>query len=367
MNVWEMNTRLREEFELRGDRERVRMADLCNHALDVAEENPDKACSMMLEGRRLAEQLGEPWWVFFYEVWYAYAVMDHKLDYSEILDDVVACAVKAQRPEFLDHPWRIAAMNALLNAYLAIDPVGYADEVHKALVYVDSILPPGPGDDRFVLTKKKIQYNQELGHLDKALALSLGYVKLTDEHGCSPWYQCQAYFLLAWTYYYRREWEELQGILGPIEDLTRVPRNRMAPNLVQVLLMKASLLRRAGQSQEAQQAFQEANFRQARLGEVPTSEFYEVKAHYQVLGGELEAGLQTRVDEIATLTGRGMLVDECKAHVQRCRLLRQLGRLTDEALEQAREAARKLRKPEQPLATIQGIADGSDVWEDVLN
>ena len=50
-----------------GDLERMRLVSLVYEADRHRETTPDRMLALLDEGRRLARQLQEPWWVLFYE------------------------------------------------------------------------------------------------------------------------------------------------------------------------------------------------------------------------------------------------------------------------------------------------------------
>ena len=76
------------------------------------------------------------------------------------------------------------------------------------------------------------------------------------------------------------------------------------------------------------------------------------------MAGELQQALAVRDRELAAIVDRGRLVSECEVHIKRCRLLALLGRLHEEDVTEARQAASRLRKPDVYLAELEQAAAG---------
>jgi hypothetical protein len=72
------------EFERRAsekcDGRRLWLAGLFDSAYGFRETNPDLALNLFAEGRRLAEELQEPWWALFYDRWRVHALLHFKRD-----------------------------------------------------------------------------------------------------------------------------------------------------------------------------------------------------------------------------------------------------------------------------------------------
>jgi hypothetical protein len=66
-----------------------------------------------------------------------------------------------------------------------------------------------------------------------------------------------------------------------------------------------------------------------------------------------------REEQLATIRGKDRLDYECRVHIERCRLLSQLGRLQNADLDAAREAARRLRYPDEYVAEINKLVRDS--------
>ncbi len=143
----------------------------------------------------------------------------------------------------------------------------------------------------------------------------------------------------------------MAGNAAAVEELaSRVDQSQV--NLAEALAWRAVLARRAGDEPAAGHLFHRATARMGRLRRPPTRDYFDALCRYHETGGDLIRALHVRDRELAILKETGQLAYECRVRVERCRLLAQLGQLTEADRAAAREAARKLKRPEKWLWEI---------------
>ncbi len=360
MAIWDWYLDCVRDFRAAGDTERLEMAALHDEGFALQEIDPDSTLAAFTAGRALAARLDEPWWVLFYDVWRVIALLNYQHDFRDVLDLTVRCALEVRKPLYAGHPWKFAAYNNLISAYIGIDPAGHADRIQEALDYLDAELPPGPHDDRYVMLGKKRQFLRETGRLDEAYRVAQAHLGLLDEDDepiNTSWYAVSVNADLCWLSWRRGDWDGVAGHAAATEELTR----RVDPSqaqLAEALLWQAVLARRAGDEPTARRLCRRAAARMGRLRTPPGDNYFDALALYHELGDNPARALEVRERELETVSGKGRLASECEAHVKRCRLLARLGRLEEGDLAAARAAAARLRKPAYYLVQIDALARG---------
>src|SRR5205823_998324 len=113
-------------------------------------------------------------------VWRVIALLGYKHDFRNVLDLAAHCALEVRKPQYAGHPWRFAAYNNLVAAYVGIDPEGHAEQIRQALAYLDAELPPEPNDDRYVMLGEKRQFLMATERLEEARAVAMTHLCLLD-------------------------------------------------------------------------------------------------------------------------------------------------------------------------------------------
>jgi hypothetical protein len=353
VGIWDSFFQRRREFVQANDQERLRMTDLHDEGFRCQETNPEESVALFTLGRQLAERLGEPWWVFFYDVWRTLAMTSYVEDYTRGLDLAVACVLQARKPQFADHAWRVAAFNTVLGCYLEIDPQGYAAEIQQTLDYLDTIIPPGPQDDRLVMLGRKRSFLAGLERWDEARAVALEQLALCDadtDHD-DDWYGLSPVSFLCWLAGRQEDWAAMAQYADLLEEWA-LPIHAAQEERCEAELWQAILSRRAGDDRAARRSQRSAVARMARLG-IPCDAFYlDALAQFHELGGNLANALRVRDKELAQFQGKGAHFRECEAHLKRCKLLARMARLRDSDLEAAHTAVKKLRRPQKYLTAL---------------
>jgi hypothetical protein len=385
MSIWDWFNRCCDDFQQARDRERLRMLAYHHEGFAYQETDPERAVALFTQGRNLAERLGEPWWVLFYDVWRVQAIIAYMKDFRNVLDLAVGTALEMRKPAFAGHPWRFAIFNHLLRIYTEIDPRGHAPAIRDALHYLDQEIPAGPSEDRYVMLGRRRKFAMALGNLrrrgpaseerslrreqggvaahaaDEAMEVSLAHLALAegdDNAHRVGWYTVDVTCDLCTLHYRRGDLETTAEFAARAETLARAQRH-CQEELAEAGLWLAVLARHAGDEEAARRHLITATSRAKRLASCASREFFDALERFHDLGGDLERALAVRDRQWQAVSGKGRLVYEWEIQAKRCALLARLGRLRAEDLEAARAAARKLRDSETYLAEIDRIAAGS--------
>ncbi len=354
MSVWDWIHEYSAEAEARGDRERLQLTWIFHDAWDLRETDTAQAAAILEDGRRLAQSLDEPRWVLFYEHWLLQLGRFFQRDYRGILDRAVKAALEARKPAFADLPQRICLQEDLVGIYAAIDPLGYEEMIAQALDYMENQATTGL-ECRHCVQGCRTIFELDRGRMDAARASGLRALALAEDVD-SEHYKGNACTDLCLIAFRSGDYTGLHEWACAAEEIARRLDRKAA--LAEALLWQAVAARKAGDEPAACRLGGNAVARMARLSAPPAGAYFDALAAFYELGDSLDLALRTRDRELETLAGRGRLADECAAHVERCRLLARLGKLTEADLAAARESAGKLRKRQKYLEEIARIAAG---------
>jgi hypothetical protein len=332
---------------------------LFDNAWQFKKTDPDVTLGLLAEGKALAQQLGEPWWVLFFDHWRLQALLHHKYDYRQVVDLAVQATLEARKPQYAELPQRVCLHEDLIYAYVGIDPEGHAERIAQALEYMQKHVGPDL-DCRFCVQGCCSQFALQRQRLDEAQEAALKMLAMTDaerDRWVADHYALDAYADLCAVAFGRGDWDALREWAAAGEETARRREDKQL-ELAKFLAWRALLERRDGNEDAARRVFRAATARLARLKAVPGESYYDALCAYHEQGGDLGAALTVRDQELKAVAGKGRLAHEARCRLKRCRLLAQMGLPLDED-RAARETAAKLRHPEKYIEEIDRLAGGT--------
>lgn len=346
------------EAQRSGDAERFSLATLHRQAYRFRESDPDHALELLMQGRRLAERLQEPWWVLYYRQYEVHALLHFRQDYRLVLDRAVATALDLRRPMYTGYPRRLMIHFDLVSAYLGIDPVGHAGAIRQALDSLDAEAPAS-GDDRYLLLGAQTQFALDLGQLDHAGRFSRQSLALAADDPDAD----RARHFLVFSYAAQCAIAERQGNQPQLEQAARAGEEaaRLVGHQVELAgfrLWRALLARRQGDEALAGRLHRLATARLRHLRMPPDGTYRDAECAFHEAAGDLEQALAVRDQERGQIRDRGRFAYECECEIKRCWLLQRLGRLGADDRATARAAAHRLHLPAAPLARIARLEQG---------
>jgi hypothetical protein len=357
MSVWDWFEEFARDARERNDRDRLRLLQFYHQGYQLRERDPDQAYQLFSEGRHLAQQLGEPWLVLFYDEWRVTALLHFKRDYRNVLELAVASALEARKPAYAQYPGRFGVFDNLIAAYLGIDPAGYAEPITQAMDYLENEIPQEPDSHRYLLYARRRIFALELDRFDEALEYAMRELALADndrDRSRAEHFQVFVYCALCEVAYAKGEWENLAGWSETGDAVTRRVGHQV--ELAELLAWRALAARKAGDADRAMRLCRSAGSRMKAQRMPPTRGFYDGLCAYHELGGDLEATLAVRDRELRDVAGWGRHLSEARCRLNRLRLLARMGKPLAEEAAAAREAASRLRQPESFLAEIDRLA-----------
>jgi hypothetical protein len=355
-NLWNWVRERREEYKQAGDEERLRLTQSWFLAFPYRERDPDQAVALLLDGCRLAKQLGEEWWIMVSNHWLLDGLMHFQRDCRQVVELAVSNSLMASKPENLSFPGRWMVYRDLACAYLCVDPEGYADDLSKTLNFLDREIPPGPSEERNMMLGCLAYFHEAQEDYVAAEAVLARKLELIDSNPNRRTAMHAATFVyssICAIAHRKKDWEKLADAAALGEEAARIVGHQM--ELCEFLMWQASLARRVGDELRARPLHTTAVAKMARIQMSPGAYYEDALALFHELGGEIEEVLQLRERELVAVAGKGRLAYESDIHRKRCTALAQLGRLNSADIARARQAAQLLRKPEKALAKLDAL------------
>ncbi|MFO0863826.1 MAG: hypothetical protein U0744_04070 [Gemmataceae bacterium] len=350
MSVWNWIHAFLKRVE--NDPQRLDLYFRFNDALECREADPGRTMAMLQEGRHIARDLDEPWWDLFFEHWALQTLLFYSHDYTQVVDRAVKATIEATKPTFRDFPQRVCLHEDLIYSYVGIDPDGYAPKIEQALDYMRREVHPNLECNHcligcrtaFELNREKFDVAQESAEKELELA----------EQKSSDHYAGEALRTLC------QLGDAPQGLRDdartrPGRRETHRARLEREGQTAEFLVYQTIAWTTMEETRHAQRCYGKAIPKIKGLA-VPNEELYETLITYQEVLGDREKALRFRDRQWQIHGNRGKLLTDVRILRERCRQLKELGRLTDADVEQAKTAIRKLRHPEPQLQRLSLIA-----------
>ncbi|MGF1583470.1 MAG: hypothetical protein ACFCD0_29470 [Gemmataceae bacterium] len=351
MSVWEWIEDDRVDAYLSNDQDRLRLHHLLDEGISHREDDPDRALKLLENGRELAHSMHETHWVLMFDHWRLQVMLFTKSDYREVLDLAMRATLEACRPEFQAFPQRICLQEDLINAYVAIDPEGYAEAIEKALEYMNRELSPGL-ECRHCVQDCRVDYHLACERFEEAQDHGRQALAMAEDED-SDFYRAEACVRLCRIAYRLGDYKSLQGWseIGEMSARRRSSREHLAC----FLLWKAVL---AAQEREFEyaQTLEDRAVRQIRqLLSQPTELFFDALTTLHLKVGRPEQALKVKEQELASIKSMGRTAYEARIHLERCRILASMKQLREEDIANAEGVFDQLRDPRRFRAELSNL------------
>lgn len=359
MNLWTWSEQYGRQHA--HDATRLRLVDAYSEAYALRETQPGRAVAVFEEARDLAERLVEPWWRLLHEKFRLDALMHFQRDFREVLEAAMHLTAELATPAFADLPERYIVTDTLLSAYLGIDATGYPETIRDTLTQWEGQTPAEPCSARYLLLARRRQFAVEEERWEDADDLcecELALASHDPEAERAMHYSVFAYVARCRIAHHCGVDELLIQSAERAAELAQRCGHACEEAEAQAWLALAA--RRSGREHEALMAHRQAVGRMQHLGIPPACGFFTASAAFHEEKGHFDVALEVRNRELTTLRDRNRRLHECRAHIERCRLLARLGRSTAEAMEQSLSAATQLRNPDRYVDELEAIQTGHD-------
>ena len=172
MTIWDWIDEFRKRGQADGDKPRLRLTEIHAEAWQYRETNSDRMIGLYLEGRHLAEQLREPWWMLFFDYWRLDGMIHWKGDYRGAHEIAIQNVLKSRTATYTQFPLNFSIQRDLANVYLATDPFGYEKEIVEVLDYLEHEYQP-QGSQCYLLMGSRRAFAVNRDRLEEGREISL--------------------------------------------------------------------------------------------------------------------------------------------------------------------------------------------------
>jgi len=345
--------------ETKDEPNRRRLLTLFDDAYQVREDDPEAALNRYVEGKELADRLGEAWWSLLYDKMRLDAKIHYLRDFRDVLEPAAACVREARRNVYAKFPLRWGTHDTLIAAYLGIDAEGYHEAVDEELQILRAELPLEPGTDRYLFLARQREFEVERERWDEAQAAGMRELDLAGadpQEAQGNHFGSFAYAALCQVAYERRQWAKLEEFAQEGEPIARKAEHVAV--LAEIVTWRAVSECYRDRREAGANFLRDAAAKQNALQTPPRPGYFAARIAYHEIGEQPAETLRAYDEALANISDRGQFLRECRLRNNRLRSLVKLDRSLEDDLDLAREAARKLRFPEKALSEIDKIEAG---------
>jgi hypothetical protein len=354
VEVWEWFHGFGARATAANDNERIRLYQIWLNATKDPEKYPAQSLALYHEGAALAEHLKEPWIEMFYQSLAANALIFDLNRDEDGLALSMKLVVKAYQDAYVGCPARAWCFCDLINAYFHLDGLSYTDEI---VAMVDTL------ETQVSLDKDSYQrlflYRMDvlrlLNERDKAFEMGLRYVEASINESFRL---ADGYTSLCNMSYIRGDNQRALEYSYLAKD--HAVRSRRYDAVAENDWWQAVLLFLCGETEEAERAFRYGIGVVSQLERPKEPELWGGACRYYEVTGAYDKALRFWDEQVQLMDPKTPNRQSYFGiFLRRCYVLRKLGRLTEADVEQTRQAALRMRKPEKYLALIAALHDGS--------
>jgi tetratricopeptide (TPR) repeat protein len=312
------------------------------------------AYQTFMDAHEQAKKLNLPCWELYFEYWACEVLIYNTVDRVKALDQTVRLAARAHQEQYKECRVLGRVYFILADIYVAIDVYGYEDKIREALNTLEADIPMDI-DTHLRVMHIRAYFDYAFDQMDAAEKKVQEYIPIAQAE-YNPNRQHDAYELL-------RRIETKRGNFHLAMSFAKQAENHGGqmgfPNAVaEERLWQGIFMLLMGNPQEAQNLYQSGinHFEQHKLD--PWFSWYDAMCTYLECKGESEQALKLRYQQLEQVHIRTSIFNEGQTYLQLCRLLGRMGKPLDEALQNARAVAARMRKPEFYLQKLQAIETG---------
>ena len=316
---------------------------------------PDLAYQTFMEGHEKAKNLKLPCWELYFEYWACEVLIYNTVDRQRALDQTVRLAARAHQQQYQECPVLGRVYFILADIYSEIDVYGYEDKIREALDGIEAGNIPMDIDTHLRVMHVRAYFDYAFEQYDEAEKKVQEYLPIAvDEYNSHR--QHDAYRMLRCVETVRGNFHLAHSFAKQAE----IHGEQMGfPNgVAEERVWQGIFLLLMGQDKEAHTAYQSGigHFEQYKLE--PWLAWYDGQCLYFELKGDSEQALKLRYKQFEQTYMRTSIFNEGQTHLQLCRLLGRMGKPLDDAIQQAKAVASRMRKPDFYLKKLGEIEQG---------
>jgi hypothetical protein len=353
INVWEWMYDFHARARRNGDQMRAQLKPLFDATSDLIESRPDEAISRFQHGRSLAQALNEPLWVLLFDNHISQILIWSKRDVAAGMDLAVRVAVSANSPEHRRWPFNPRVQYALLSAYCFYDPLSFRDEIRNGVSYLENELDYDQDVWRLVVSITHSLYCRE-EYLTAALNSVHEYL---NRSAGSSYFLSNAYYLLCLHHFIAGNYADLRTAAQLGVGHARLITDRKY-RLIKLQLWQAIAALALEGATVSQGYYHAALNTMHSIGDTFQRDRVDNLALYFELIEDFDSALTQFDENVATARLSGSPYCEYIARLGRCRLLKIMGRLTEDEIAATRGARNRLKYPDRYPPRLEKIVAG---------
>lgn len=347
INGWLKN--FERQVRLEGDEERARLLELYHRALNLRFKHPENALALFRQGADLARQFNEPCMELFHEFYAGETLMTFLIREKEGLELATRIVTKAGQPQYLRCPTRCYAYLLLIKAYYGMDVIGYAPEIFDMIEFMEREIALDK-DTHCRLQGYRVRVGFQIDQHEQAEKDALKYLELAQVTG----HTADAYYLLIMLADHLEKEDDILKYAALRGEMALKTREMV--NYSMSLLWQAVILRKRKEEADAQRLFMQGLAQFSTLGITRNREYYNLISRFYEAGEEYEKALALREEQIRAIQDYGDYHWLWSTHLKRCKLLKQMNRLTPADIEAAKAIVLKhLKNPQKALKELSEI------------
>lgn len=338
----------------KGDIQRLRLVEYQSSAWEHFESNPQQSLQILYEARDLAEQLHEPCWMLYYDSWLGECLNLYLNDFKQGIQHAMKTVVEIRKPEYERCTMLCRGYRIVIESYIYSDPVGYADKIRELIAYTDDAIPIDY-DTYCILKKRESELEFALGNIETAIEAAKGYLERSAEQVVT-FHIAYAYEMLVYYHYLLGRTEIAHVSIIECEAMARANQRHSLVAIAQAWRALFNLIE--GNMEEAQILYRMATNNMSQLGMAVSLSYYEAIASYNERLGNLDNALAIREKQFEGVQGRGGYYLETEVLLKQARLQGRMGQDVHATVEQAKQIATHLQKPQHFLDKLAHVEQG---------
>lgn len=349
MDIWSWIYERRYLAHAQQDIMRLRMIDLFWSMMENLRNNPDLALQYGEQSRKIAQMVGDAWWIQLCHHWELQIKFNFKADFTDTLDLASKSAMEVRKGEYQAFPQRICLHEDLITAYVRQDPLSHQDLIQNALDYMEQETKPEVDCYR-CLHNLKIEFAMACHRYQEAIPLAQQALIVSEK---SDFHLAHVYGMLASISFRLDDWNNVQLAASSQEEYAR--KQRLEDCLIISLMWQAAYAEHAGDSKQAKDLQQQTGIRASRYGAWLGIDYYTALTAYHEQGNRLQDALKIQEILRDQMQGKSSYYDEAQVNFEIIRLKKILKQAIEDDIQSAKKVIAYIKNPAPLIAQLEKI------------
>ena len=337
-DLWSWIDQLSNKAWVEGDDISYEMVRCLYRSFNANQHSAEEALQHIRHGRELATRVDNRWFIQLMNHWELQIRFRYIGDFTDTLALAIKSTVAVRHPEFIDFPQRICLYEDLIVAYTETDPVGYQEDIQKALDYMEDAVTPY-SECHLCLNNLKRDFKRIDGSAEDVKQMALADLQDAQK---SPYHLNYIYYDLAEVAYQQKDWDNLlTWATTALEVVSRAPR--FEPTAIIWLALYAQEI---GDMDKRNTLLAQAMNKVERYGSFLGRTYYTALTAYHEHGQRWQSALEVQVSYFDRIKDTAQSFQECHALLNIIRLKRQLNLDVSDEIDTLKQTASQLKSPD---------------------